>query len=619
MENGALVSLALVVVLGIGSQWVAWRIHLPSILLMLLCGLLVGPILGLFDPQELFSNDLLFAFVSLSVGLILFEGGLSLRLAELRQVGYVVFALCSIGAAATWAIISFAAYWFLGLSPALAALQGALLVVTGPTVVGPLLRHIKPTPRLSATLKWEGILIDPIGAILAVLVLEAILHNSLEATPWLIIRGGSMALLAGTLVGSAAGLLLTQLIKRHWAPDMLQNPFALMLVVVAFVGSNRWVDESGLVAVTVMGIFIANQSGLYFRHIVEFKENLRVLLLGSLFILLAARVDLESLQQLGWAIVPFLLTLIFVARPVTTLVSTFGSTLSWRERAFIAWMAPRGIVAAAISALFALRLEIDGMAEGQLLVPITFVVILVTVAVYGLTASPLARKLGVSQQDPQGVMFVGAHPLARAMAEALDNEGFDTLMVDTNRAQLIEARMQGRRTYHGNILAEHSLEEIDLSNIGRVLAMTPNDEANSMIALHCSELFGRKESYQLVADTRSHVATTQMHGRHLFREGKTYRELTQRFADGAVIKKSKLSKEFDYQAFRKYYGDRVVPLFRISPRGTLTVCTSESTSEPEPGTTLIILADEADVPDRNHNSKNNSTENSESAVESSET
>ncbi len=595
MENEALVSLALVVVLGIGSQWVAWRLHLPSILLMLACGLLAGPILGILEPGKLFSDDLLFAFVSLSVGLILFEGGLSLRLAELRQVGYVVIALCSIGALVTWTIASLASHWLLGLSPTMATLQGALLVVTGPTVVGPLLRHIRPTQRLAATLKWEGILIDPIGAILAVLVLESILHTSSQPSIGQIIRGGTFALVAGTLVGVLAGLILTQLIKRHWAPDALQNPFAFMLVVVAFAGANHWVSESGLVAVTVMGFLIANQSGLYVQHIVEFKENLRVLLLGSLFILLAARVEFESLRQLGWPVIPFLLTLIFIARPAAVWLSTIGTTLSWRERALIAWMAPRGIVAAAISALFALRLDLNGQLEGQLLVPITFVVIVATVAIYGLTASPLARSLGVSQQNPQGVMFVGAHPLARAMAEALDKEGFSTLLVDTNRTPLIEARMQGRQTYHGNILAEHALEDIDLASIGRVLAMTPNDEANSMIALHCSELFGRKESYQLVADTRSHVGSTQMHGRQLFREEKTYRDLTERFANGAVIKKSKLSKEFDYDAFRQHYGDHVVPLFRISAKGTLSVCTAERFSEPEQGTTLIILTDQIDT------------------------
>jgi len=618
MENGALVSLTLVVVLGIGSQWVAWRIHLPSILLMLACGLLAGPILGLLEPSKLFRDDLLFAFVSLSVGLILFEGGLSLRLAELRQVGYVVFALCSIGSLVTWAIASLAAHWILGLSTTIATLQGAVLVVTGPTVVGPLLRHVRPTQRLATTLKWEGILIDPIGAILAVLVLEAILQTSSQPMIGQIVRGGSLALVVGALVGGTAGGILTQLIKRHWVPDALQNPFAFMLVVVAFTGANHWVGESGLVAVTVMGIVIANQSGLYVQHIVEFKENLRVLLLGSLFILLAARIDFESLRQVGKAVIPFLLTLIFVARPAATLLSTVGTTLSWRERAFIAWMAPRGIVAAAISALFALRLELNGQFEGQLLVPITFVVIVITVAVYGLTASPLARLLAVSQQDPQGVMFVGAHPLARTMAEALDKEGFSTLLVDTNRASLIEARLQGRQTYHGNILAEHALENIDLASIGRVLAMTPNDEANSMIALHCSELFGRKESYQLVADTRSHVATTQMHGRQLFREGKTYRNLTERFAEGAVIKKSKLSKEFDYHAFLQHYGDHVVPLFRISAKGTLSVCTSERFSNPEPGTTLIILTDQVDTSDRSDDSNSKHVEISKADVTSSE-
>ncbi len=590
MEPDALLSLVTIVVLGIGAQWLAWRLRLPSILLLLGAGLIAGPAIGWLEPASFLSDEVLFAFVTLSVGLILFEGGLSLRLRELTQVGKVVFALCSIGAAVTWVVGGLAAYYLLGLSPSVAMLQGALLVVTGPTVIGPLLLHLRPERRVATTLKWEGILIDPVGAIVAVLVLETMLHGGI-ATPAGMALGGMAALGAGTVVGIATGILLTVLFKYHWIPDNLQNPFSLMLVVVALAIANRWVEESGLVAVTVMGVWLANQRSVDVRHIVEFKENLRVLLLGSLFILLAARVQVESLQLVGTAVIPFVLVLVLVARPLSVWVSTIGAGFTWRERAFLAWMAPRGIVAAAVSSLFALRLVAqDPTSDGRLLVPVTFVVIVATVAIYGLTAGWVGRRLGLTQTDPQGVLIVGLHPLSRAIANLLQEEGFPTLLVDTNRTLVSDAKLQGLRAAEGNVLAEHELEDMDLAGIGRALAMTRNDEANSLVAMHCSEVFGRGETYQLVPDARSRVSTQQVHGRLLFAPGASYNELNDRFAAGAVVKKTKLSKEFDFAAFREHYGDSALPMFRIL-RGNLRVYTADVAPSPDPGSTLIILVD----------------------------
>lgn len=592
-----LISLAGVLLLGIGAQWLAWRLHLPSILLLLGVGLIVGPGTELafgasgrwLAPDVLLGRDVLFPFVSLSVALILYEGGLSLRFRELQSTGGVVFALISIGALVTWVITSLAGHYLVGMNWGLATLLGALLVVTGPTVIQPLLWHVRPKQRVSTTLKWESILIDPIGVVLAVLILEALLADAFHETPLRILLGAIKALLVGTFFGVAAAVSMIQLFRRHWVPEHLQNAVSVMFVIGSAAASNWLSHESGLVAVTVLGVAMANQRSTDMRRVVEFKENLRVLLLGSLFVLLAARLDLASLESLGWGSLGFVAALVFIARPLSVFASTLFSSLSWNERMFLAWIAPRGIVAAAISSLFALRLVDAGYEDAAILTPLTFLVIVSTVLLAGLTAAPVARALGVSQDNPQGVLMVGAHRLSRAMGEALKQENLPLLLVDTNRGNLIEARMLGLPTYHGNVLAPGILEDLELVSIGRALAMTGNDEANALIAQHCAERFGSREVYQLQPQQRHKAPAPQSEGRILFGSEHSYESLLKHFDAGAVVKRTKLTKEFDYSAFREHYEDNAVMLFAISPKGSVKVATVDSPITPEPGTTLIFL------------------------------
>ncbi|MEE8142445.1 MAG: sodium:proton antiporter, partial [Planctomycetota bacterium] len=450
-------SLAAIVVFGIGAQWLSWRLHLPAILLLLFAGFLCGPVLQLVVPQKLLRGDLLHAFVSLSVALILFEGGLSLKLSELREVGRVVRNLISLGVLVTWLVATGAAHWILGLPLWLAILFGALLTVTGPTVVLPLLRHIRPSGATGSILKWEGIIVDPVGAMLAVLVFETIKTPMVgalgQATAETVI-GSLRTVFFGTAVGVAGAGVLVFLLKHYWIPDFLHNPVTLMIVFMVFAGANLLQAESGLFGVTFMGIFMANQKSVNVRHIVEFKENLRVLLISALFILLGASLKMDDLHHFNWASLGFLAVLILVARPLSVLLSAAGSGLTWRERLFLALMAPRGIVAAAVASLFALELTKEGFEEASLLVPLTFVVIIGTVAFYGLAAGPIARRLGLSQPQPQGILFAGAHSWARELAQGLHEQGFRVVLVDNNWENISAARMAGLPTYYCSILAE---------------------------------------------------------------------------------------------------------------------------------------------------------------------
>jgi NhaP-type Na+/H+ or K+/H+ antiporter len=596
MDEHLLIGLASIIALGVGAAWLAWRLRLPSILLLLFFGFLAGPVTGILNPDELLGN-LLGPLVSLSVAVILYEGGLSLRIEELRDVGSVVRNLVLIGALTTGIIGASAAHIVLGLNLEIALLLGAIIVVTGPTVIIPLLKHVRPAGQVGSILRWEGIVIDPIGAMIAVLVFEGILAGEPQHAARMAMIGIARTIVIGGILGVLAAAIMILMMKRFWVPDFLSNAISLMLVVVAFTVANLLQPESGLLAATVMGVVLANQKTVYVRDIIEFKENLRVLLISGLFILLAARIRIEDFNSIGSSSIGFLCILICVARPAAVVLSTFGSKLDWRERLFLCCMAPRGIVAAAVSSVFALRLEETGVPQADLLVPLTFLVIVVTVALYGLAASPVARLLEIADPNPQGVLIIGAHPWARAIAKTLHDDGYNILLVDTNRHDIYKARMDGLPTFHANVLSNYFLDKVDLGGMGRMLALTSNDEVNSFSVMQFEEVFGRAEVYQLLVEGeeegRRDTMTHYLHGRHLFGPGMTYSALQQLFLANARIKKNRLTEEFDYDAFQEMYGDSAIPLFLIEKNNSLYVFTTDKPLSPKPGQTLISLVKDA--------------------------
>ncbi len=622
-SEGPLVALAAVLTLGTAAQWIAWRIRLPSILLLLCLGVLAGPVTGLIQPDKLL-GDLLFPVVSLSVAVVLFEGSLSLRLRELQDIGSVLLKLLTVGAAITWVLSSLAAWMLLGMGVFKSILLGAVLVVTGPTVIGPLLRHVRPIGRVGPIARWEGIVIDPIGAVLALLVFEvhvSIAGAGVDSASQVILVGLLKTTLVGGGIGTAAALLVSMLLRHHLVPDHLQSPVTLMLVLASFVASNLIQPESGLLTVTVMGVVLANLPHVVLHPILEFKENLTVLLISSLFIVLAARLDLSMLIELGWGGVLFVVLLIVLVRPASVFASTWGSAMPMRERIFLACLAPRGIVAAAVSSVFALRLaempvEAPPVAPaeetvaaavvepistaapslqtgGRGLVPATFLVIFGTVTVYGLTAAPLGRRLGLALADPQGVLIAGADATARAIAHALQQAGFPVLVTDLNRWNIRTARMEGLRTHQIDILSDTAIEDLDLGGIGRFFGMTPNDEVNSLAAMNFAPIFGRANVFQLASRQRSEGRESKadhLRARNLFGPDLTHRELRSRLEAGATLKMTKLTEEFDYNDFREQYGNSARPLL-LSEQGRLVVITDPSKSTPKPGQTIIALVD----------------------------
>ena len=622
MPESILLDITVVIALGIGAQWAAWRFRLPSILLLLLVGFLAGPVLGLLDPQSL-QGDWLFAFVSLSIGIILFEGGLSLRLSELREVGNSILKLITIGVLITWVLGGAAAYYILEFEVGLAILIGAILTVTGPTVIVPLLRHVRPKGRVNTIAKWEGITIDPVGAILAVLVLETlILLNDpsraaagTEAAIEHVAIGLGLEIFVALGISVMATMLLVVILRRRMVPDFLRNAVTLMVVVIAFVVANVLQHESGLLATTLMGIALANQPYVSVQRIIEFKENLQVLLIGSLFVLLSARLELSALSYINLEVLIFLGILVVLVRPLAVFVSSMGSNLDWEEKTFLSWLAPRGIVAAAVASLFAYQLRpiYPGAVDGM--VPVIFAVIVGTVAIYGLTLAPLARWLDLAEPNPNGLLFVGAAPWVRTVARYVQELGYSVALFDNNPVHVRAAREEGLTAHQGNALSENILDEITLSGIGYLLITIPNDEVASLTALHFSEVFESTDIYQLAAQPDSRhggegVMPGHLRGRPLFGEDTSYQSLKAHVERGDNIEVLSLSDNatdetqeyYSYDDLSNEYEDAtVIPLFILRENDTLEIVSETNQFRLLPEDEFVALVGTgADIRDQDH-------------------
>ena len=632
MDEKVFYLLAGIPVLGVAAQWIAWRLRLPSILVLLTVGVLLGrfvdidqllvdslrveaiaTVTGSADQIQTLSQDasaarLLFPLVSLAVGVIMFEGGLSLRFSELRQSGSAVLRLVTLGCLFSWALTSWLAWTILNWDYRLAILLGAILVVTGPTVVIPLLRYIRPNRRVGSVMKWEGIVIDPIGALLAVFVFDELLRSTEGVDgEWRMLRIATLILATlalGCGIGLVLGFGLVRVLGKYWLPDNLHGVLFLAAAIGGFALSTRLLPESGLVAVTVLGIYLANQNRVSLEHIVQFKENLVVFLLSSLFIVLGSRLDLGSLVSLGWRGMVFLVAMIVLVRPASVMLALLGTKIPYRERYFYAMLAPRGIVAAAVASIFSLKIASSSVDQETLsalleqsrqFVPVTFLVIVGTVAVYGLGAAPIARRLGLADANPQGFLIAGAELFHRRLAEIFQQNGVAVALVDTNFRNITEARILGLRATCASILSEQVSEESDLSGIGRLLAMTGNDEVNLLACREFAHVFGKANVFQLAmtpntAGFRGGIADTRR-ARELFGNDLNVRNIRQWMSDGADIKATSLTEEFDYEAFRRMYPQSLL-LFAIEATrdGTRRVHVATASTPLRPAAKQTVIA-----------------------------
>jgi len=586
-----LITLTAIPVIAVFCQWIAWRLKLPAILFLLLAGIITGPTLNWLKPDELFGN-LLHPFISLAVAIILFEGGMTLKLDDIKGLEKVVRRLVTIGLLATWLIIALATHFLVGFSWELSFLFGALVVVTGPTVIIPMLRTVRPNAKIANILRWEGIVIDPIGALLAVLVFEFIISATHEQI-WqhvLLTFGGIIA--TGLLIGAAAGYLLGLILRHYLLPEYLHNLASLALIFASFTLANHISEESGLLAVTIMGMWMANLKQVHIEDILNFKEHLTVLLISGLFIILAARIEFDQIMMLGWASLAILAVIQFVARPVKVLIATYDSTLKWQEKTLLSWIAPRGIVAAAVSAIFALRLENQGIEDAQLIVPLTFIVIVGTVVLQSTTAGWLARWLKVAEPDSNGLLIIGANPLARKIAVALKNQGIRTLLVDRNWSNIKAARMEGLETYYGSPISEHAEQYLDLTGLGRMLALSPQPALNALAAIRYRSEFGRDAVYTLPdsGEMSEKEAIAPAHRGHLlFQSEASYSKLASFISKGAEVKVTSITEDFTFEDLMAQPGKQIIPLFVLDDKSKLEIFTAGENLQPKSGSKVISL------------------------------
>ncbi|NWO04975.1 MAG: sodium:proton antiporter [Alteromonadaceae bacterium] len=584
--------LASIGVISLFCQWLAWRVRMPAILFLLIGGIVAGPVTGFLQPEAVF-DDLLFPLISLAVAIILFEGSLTLRAEEIRSHGKMVRNLIPVGSIVTCTIGTLAARWLLEVPWEVALLFGAISVVTGPTVIAPLLRAVRPTSSIANILRWEGIIIDPVGALLAVLVFEGIVSwgqgNVFGHSAWIF----GKTVMVGLLIGAAAGYLNGLALRKHWLPQYLHNAGTLTFMLGVYVLSNELAHESGLLTVTVMGIWMANMKQVPVEDILEFKESLSVLLISALFIILAARVDFGSIAELGWGLAAVLAILMLVARPVSIFLSAIGTSLNWREKVYLSWIGPRGIVAAAVSALFAFQLERIGFEGADVLVPMVFMLIITTVTLQSLTARPFARLLNVQEPPAHGFLILGANPVARLIAEALKKHDVPVMLTDTNWENVRQARMKNMPVYFGNPVSEHAATHMDLTGIGNVLILSPYKQLNSLATYHFLDWFGDGSVFSLSEGDQDQRARLQTAGkvqrtRGLFNEV-SYAKLASLVSQGYTVKTTLLREEFGYQQFMEQYQNQPLVLFVMDSRKHIQPVRSMDELEPEEDWTLISL------------------------------
>ncbi|MBC7132839.1 MAG: sodium:proton antiporter [Roseovarius sp.] len=581
---------ALVGVLGVGAQWLAWRLRMPAIVLMLAAGLIVGPGLGLFDPARDI-GPLMGPMVSIAVAVILFEGGLTLNIQGLRGAAEGVWRLVILGAPLGWLGSTLALHYAAGLGWEASAVFGGIMIVTGPTVIAPLLRQARLARRPAQLLQWEAIVNDPVGALAAVLAFEVVLviaaTESAGGAALSMARGIAVAL----VLGLGAGWGLVRAFRAGHVPEFMKVPVLFAVLLGVFALADTVLHESGLLTVTVMGLYMANTDLPSYAELRRFKEHATVLLVSGVFILLAASMNAETLALLDARAALFVLITVLLVRPATVLLSLLGTRLPMNERLLVALTGPRGVVLVAVAGLFAERLVALGFEDAARLTPLAFALVAATVVLHGFSLAPLGRALGLAQKGPPGVILVGGSAFSTALGQALQNLEVPVLVADPNRIRLRSAREAGLRTFFGDILSEAAEHGLEVVSYGQVVALTDNDAYNTLVATDLAPEFGRENVFQLRRareDDARHALPATLGGRRIGGEF-DHAEISRRMAQGWGVRTTRLSADYTLEDWRAD-NPEAVPLAEMRATGGLTFIPRDK--EPRGGeeTRLIFFA-----------------------------
>lgn len=587
---GPVAAFALIGVLGVGAQWIAWRFRMPGIVVMLAAGLLFGPVLGIVQPMRDI-GPIALSLVSLAVAVILFEGGLTLDFRKLGDARSAVFRLVLIGAPIGWLLSALALHYVAGLSWASSSVFGGIMIVTGPTVIAPLLRQARLAGRPANLLQWEAILADPLGALAAVFAFGIIQISAAKIDA----NSAALHFVLGTLLagvlGLAVGYLVALAFRRGWVPEYMKVPVLFVVLLGVFALSDSILHESGLLAVTVMGVVIANADLPSFEELRRFKEHATVLLVSGVFILLAASMDFASLEHLNWRAAALILSIILVVRPLTVLIALVGTGLPWNEKILIASTGPRGVVLVSVAGLFAERLTNAGVEDGVVVAPLAFALVLVTVVLHGFSLAPVARRLGLAGAEMPGTILVGGSQFTSGLAEALRKAGMQVIVTDANRARLLGARRLGISVFYGDILSEAAEHQVELLSYGTIIAATDNDAYNTLVTTDFAPEFGRERCWQIgreKAEAARHALPTQLGGR-TFAAGRTYEQLEAMMTRGWSVRATRLTEEFGVRDWRGMNPEAIL-LCLFDARGTMRIHDGPKDPDLAPGSRLISLA-----------------------------
>ena len=589
MFNSLLFDLMFVIFLGIASQWFAWRTRMPAIVLMSIAGLLVGPILGFINPQVSF-GDLFGPIISLAVAIILFEGSLNLDFREIRGFSKPLFRIVSLGAFIAWIAGSLAAHYLAGLSWAVAFVIGGLFIVTGPTVILPLLRYAKLKPRPAAILKWEGIVVDPIGALLAVFAFEFIQFINDEVTLKALLMFFGASVLAA-LLGVGAGRGLGWMFEKGNVPEFLKSPLVFAVVLFTFVLSDEIMHETGLLAVTAMGMTMANIHISSIKEMRHFKENISVLLISSIFVMLTASLNPQTLLSIfDWRIITFVAAMLFVVRPLSIWMSTIGTDLTSKEKTLIGWIAPRGIVALTVSGYFENVLLENGYEGAGILTALTFALVFSTVVAHGFTIGWFAKKLNLASSETPGVLIVGGNPFTIQLAKSLHDLKHEVLIMDNSFERLSDARKLGLKTVIGEVISEQDDYNVDLTPYPLMIAATESDSYNALICSNFVPELGRKSLFQTAPHHRDSSKVNQsLGGRELFSPSETFYHLNERISRGQIIRKTTLTDQYTYTQYLRDREDDTLLLYVLQESGILEFYTANKELKANSGDTVVSL------------------------------
>jgi NhaP-type Na+/H+ or K+/H+ antiporter len=581
--------IVLVATLGIAAQWLAWRFRLPAILLLSIAGLVVGPWLGWINPDKQL-GAVLNPLVGLLVSIILFEGGMNLRFHELREAGPGVKRLATAGVAITWLLGSIAAH-ITGLSWPVAILFGAIIVVTGPTVIMPMLRQARLKQRPASLLKWEGIINDPTGALLAVLVFEYFSYSGSGAAISQVLSGLAIAIAAAATLGVGGGYLLGKAFGRDDVPEFLKAPVTLVFVLICYGLANLAQNEAGLLATTLLGMTMGNMQLRSIEELRRLKEYVSILLVSGIFVILTANLDPLILMRLDWHSVVLLALVVFAVRPISVLLSTAGLGMDWRERLLLAWIAPRGVVAVVVAGVFAASLGEEGYEGADLLLPLIIALVLITVVLHGSTIGWLSRKLGLAAVSQNGVLIVGASSWSTELATQLKEMDIPVLIADSNWYHMSQARLSGIRTHYGEILSERAEMELDLTGIGLLLATTSNDAYNAFVCSRFAPELGRNHVFQLpmhVTEEQEKKSIKLAH-RGIIAMGPkaTHEELARRHYFKWQFKKSHFTKTFSFENHVQIESADALMVLLLRSNGEVLFHSAEFPLEPEEGDILL--------------------------------